>query len=482
MLFRSDWLSYRFPHWKTATGFDATRVVRRVAAVPVFVFCLLVALLSRASGRRWLIERVPPTSPLAMGLFRIALALSWTYAVTAIPEPRPAIRVESLVLIVPFALGLLPRLALLGLAWIWLPGATHDTAMPAKTLLLLAVVPWSDGFSVVRLVRRRLGWPVASGERRIYGLATWIPVAMMGMAYAAAAFAKVDEGGIGWISGGVIRYFFVIDAPNAPSALGRAVASSDVLSVLLAGAAVVTEASVIVGALYPRPMVVLAAGLGALALHTGFWVFQGVWWPAWWAMLPAFLPWSTIARAVQARLPPAARSHTDAAGAMTAGRRAEIPLAVAVVLAVAVLQQPLVSLARIEYRPLFSDFSMYSDSQWTSKQEFAAFMERERRPAYMAVRVSRDGADWASLAAQLREVDPENGVIAAARAVAAGAGVAIPIDRLRAIDVRYQERFGAPLFPLRITTAPWRFDWDIADFSPAEPWRAAGVIDLSAGP
>lgn len=324
-----------------------------------------------------------------------------------------------------------------------------------------------------------------STARRLYGLATWIPVTMMGMAYLAAAFAKFDETGIRWITDGVVRYFFVIDAPNAPSGVGRAVASSDVLSVLLAGGAVLTEAFVIVGALYSRTLVVLAAGAGALALHAGFWVFQGVWWPAWWAMLPAFLPWSAVARAIESRFPD--RTHSPVAPVSATWRferRVDTPVAVAVVLGAAVLQQPIVSLARIEYRPLFSDFSMYSDSQWSSKEEFAAFMEREKQPPYAAVRfVGADGADAMLVAARLRDVDPGHAVTDAARAVAAGIEPdAAQYNLMRAVGARYEERFGVPMLPLRVASARWRFDWSIADFTPADAWRTSGVLDDSPSP
>ena len=568
------WLAARYPNLKTEAAFDAPRIVRWAAVVPLFVFCLLAALLWRESGRAWLVERIPLGSPAAMGMFRIALAISWALAVETIPETRPGIRAESLVLLVPFGLGIAPRLALVGLAWVWLPGATHDTSMPAKTLLLLAMVPWSDGISVTETVRRLFGRSVPPVERRIYGLATWIPVLMMGLAYAAAAFAKLDETGLRWITDGVVRYFFVIDAPNAPTGLGRVVASSDWLSVVLAAGAVLAEASIIAAALYSRPLVVLATGVGALALHAGFWWFQGVWWPAWWAMLPAFLPWSVAARTLRRRLPacvltvdarcaacrrtarvvhafdwfdrvavedtpgtpgstaevagqfvralrvlppmwialplvawpPVDRAvrraaerwfeHHPAGGPSTAvatparvvrrfGNPAAIPAGAAVVLGIAVLQQPLASLARVEYRPVLSDFSMYSDSQWSSKQEFAAFMDREKTPPYAAVRLEgADGAEAAVVAARLRDVDPENAVVGAARAIAVGMTLDdAQRNRVRAIGERYQERFGVPMLPLRVAAAAsWRFDWNVADFIPDGSWRQAGVLDIRADP
>jgi hypothetical protein len=155
-----------------------------------------------------------------------------------------------------------------------------------------------------------------------------------------------------------------------------------------------------------------------------------------------------------------------------------------VALGAAVLQQPIVSLARIEYRPLFSDFSMYSDSQWSSKEEFAAFMEREKGPPYAAVRFTGvDGADAALVAARLRDVDPGHAVTDAARAVAAGIEPdAAQHELMRAVGARYEERFGVPMLPLRVASAPWRFDWSIADFTPADAWRTSGVLDDSPSP
>jgi hypothetical protein len=321
------WLGARFPWTRRALG-DLHDVVRGTAVAPVFVLCLMAALIGLRRGREWLATRVPRMSPAALGVFRIAFAVCLWMAVRATIPENSGLRLASVVLLGLFAIGLASRLAFAGFVLVFTAahGANvgHDLALPLKTLWLLLLVPWGAGFSLDESFRRYVRRRFTTTPSRMNGLAVWIPVLMLGLAYAAAAYAKLDELGIRWITGGAVRYIFIADRANAPVRLGRLIASSDELSVLFSAAAVAAELFVIVAAIGARPWLVAVAGAVALALQSGFYVLQGIWWHAWWALLPAFLPWQRMATACADRLPELVLIVDAAAvhGALARGLRA----------------------------------------------------------------------------------------------------------------------------------------------------------------
>ena len=215
------WLGLTYP------GLRPLRLARPLGLIPLFLFCLLVWLCASRAGRRWLLARVPEASPMSVGMFRIALALT---LVPVVHRTVPSSVVLPYIwsprdlcfgLLVLFGAGCMARLA-----WVvflavftaanWGNVPAHDFNLPLKALWLMAFVPWDDGLSVRALVRRLRGLPLPNRASQRYGLATWIPIFMVGFAYLAAAFAKMDETGLRWITDGAVRYFMVVDAPNAP--------------------------------------------------------------------------------------------------------------------------------------------------------------------------------------------------------------------------------------------------------------------------
>ncbi len=336
-----DRLTLLHPELDDLYGEGLSMLRRRAVFAPVAAWCLLVTLLAMADGRRWLLARIPAVSPLAAGLLRPVLAAAlflvvWSAlepsALRAVEAPREVLNAANagwvralardsawlavywsaaLAALVAFGIGVATRASyvafvacftLLVLAKL-VHQSTHDFGVPLVTLWLLALVPWGSAFSLDETWRRLRGRGTPASPSRQYGLALWVPTLMIGMAYLAAAFAKLDTSGAAWVLGGAVRYHFLEDAAQAPLAWGRLVARSDVLSVLFAAGAIAIEVSVIAAAVRATMRVRLACLAATVALLAGFYVFQGVFWPAWWALLPAFLPWDRFAASLRSRLP-----------------------------------------------------------------------------------------------------------------------------------------------------------------------------------
>ena len=209
-----------------------------------------------------------------------------------------------------FTVGLVPRLTLaVSAALLTLLTAVmvthqsvHDWGLPMIAMWLLVAVPWHEGFGLSWMWRRWRGRPepVATSPR---GLAVWLPPLALGAAFAAAAFAKLDVSGLEWITGGAVRYHFVQDSAGAPVTWGLSIAASDRAAVLLSLGAVVAEVVFLGVIFFRRALVRLLFGLVAAAILAGFYLFQGIWWPAWWVLLLALLPWSPVIDGLVACLP-----------------------------------------------------------------------------------------------------------------------------------------------------------------------------------
>ena len=286
------------------------QIVRPAGLVPVAILTLLLALVVRREGRAWLVARIPRASPASMGVFRIAFAVALIPLVNrTVPASMPVPHIVCLVSLALFGAGALGRLSFIVFTVVfivahWGEVGNHEFALPVRTLLLLTLVPWGDGFSVDEMVRRLRGRATPPTPARRYGLAMWIPIFTLGSAYAAAAFAKLDQGAKEWLFQGAARYFFAVDGRLfAPGTLWQAVAVNDRLTVVLSVGAVLTEAGIITAALWPRPIVRFVAGVGATLLHLGFWYLQGQWWYGWWALLVAFVPWDAAVERCRRYLP-----------------------------------------------------------------------------------------------------------------------------------------------------------------------------------
>ena len=334
------WLAAQFPaardiyRQRLAVLFQPRRLP--LLALVVAVLAASAVSYPRALGA-WLAARIPPVSATALGAFRLAFgaamllallretapdvipyeaqrASSWLARqdlirqLAATPGAGATIRhVASLALAV-FAAGAWPRLALVVAAsaltlFIGIglnQKAMHDWGLPLITLWALTFVPWHDSVGVQTAIARWRGRVIPPVSASVRGLALWLPALTLGVALAAAAFAKLDTSGIAWVTGGAVRFHFVQDAHQAPVEWGLRVARSDVAAVGLSLGAMVTEGLFWMVALTPSLVLRAAFGLAGLAMLAGFYLFQGVFWPAWWALFLAFLPWPLLDRMARA--------------------------------------------------------------------------------------------------------------------------------------------------------------------------------------
>lgn len=278
---------------------------------------------------------VPELSAGAMGLLRIAYGLLLLRAVTAhielpsLPFPRDAhrergalggvelthtlassatahaiIQVGTIVSIVLFTVGALTRIAIVaaavGLALhvvIYLTAlGAHAYGLPLLVLILLVVVPWGHGFSVDETVRRLRGKTArpATHTSRAYGLALWLPGFALGVALAAAAYAKLHVSGTEWITGGAVQYHWVEDGVNAPVDWGLWIAAHKELAVVMSLGAVALEGLFFLNVFFRGERWRLVFGGALLSLLLGLWLFQNIFWFFWWALLAFFIPWQSV--------------------------------------------------------------------------------------------------------------------------------------------------------------------------------------------
>jgi hypothetical protein len=227
----------------------------------------------------------------------------------------------------------------------------HTISALVLTLVCLLGFRWGEAWSLGEWWNRAR---VSHHQRpdKEYGYAVWMPGFVLGVTLAAAAFAKLRESGIAWITNGTIKYHFLADAGQAPLDWGLRIGAHPQFAVALSFMAILVEALVIIGACSRRYRYRMWAGIGALALLAGIYLFQGLFWPAWWILLLSFLPWHLVGT-------PRVAPH-----AMPAVRWA--PLLVGTMI---VVQQVVVSGLRLEAGPLFSAYGMYSTS-YASPEEF----------------------------------------------------------------------------------------------------------------
>ena len=249
---------------------------------------------------------------------------------------------------------------------------------------LIALLPsrWADAYSVDAWLRRTRGRSSATlPPGRHYGYSVWIPVLALGVGLAAAAWAKltVPPHWADWILNGTVKYHFIRDVAKAPVDWGLQLAGYPWLAVFASFGVMFLESSVITAAFVRNQWYRLAVGVAALPLAGGFYLFMGVFWPSWWILLLAFLPWPWLAshRADSATLSPKA-----APGAST-----QWLTAVQLVLIVLVIAQQIVSSAlKVERVPIFSWYDMYSGT-YDSPEVWNA----TRTPTYRLVLSTAEG-------------------------------------------------------------------------------------------
>ncbi len=253
-----------------------------------------------------------------------------------------------------FIVGVLTRwsfaLFVLG-AVVWAFAAVaFDSTHPHSTLLvtLVALLPsrWGDAWSV----DAAWGRTRARVAGRSYGYTVWVPGLVFGVAFAAAAWAKLAASGVAWVLNGTVKYHFIADAANAPLDWGLQLAAHPGLAIVASLFALATEALVLTAAFVRSEAYRLLLGGAALAMLGGFRLFMGVFWPGWWILLLAFLPWQAIADAL-----PRAPSPSP-------GSTAPVTITQLAALAFVIAQQVVVSALAIEHAPMFSYYPMYSDT------------------------------------------------------------------------------------------------------------------------
>jgi hypothetical protein len=236
--------------------------------------------------------------------------------------------------------------------------SAHDLGLPLVTFLGWLTVPWDHG----RLGPRSSGRSERLEPPRAYGFALWWPGLTVGVALLAAAYWKLHVSGLGWITGGAVKYHFIADSGNAHVDWGLRLASNHGLAVMLSAGAIVAEAAFIANIFIRRPWPRLAIGLMSAAFFVALYLFQGIFWPAWHILFLAFLPWGLL-------------NARDADVAVVAGTRApRLQTAQALVVVALLAVQMYASASGREAEPVMSHFPMYAHS-YGSVEDFEASLK-----------------------------------------------------------------------------------------------------------
>jgi hypothetical protein len=225
--------------------------------------------------------------------------------------------------------------------------STHPQSILVLTLVALLPSRWGDGLSIDAWRHAKSGRSIAQPPGPRYGYSVWVPVLAFGVAFAAAAWAKltVPPGWTSWVLNGTVKYHFITDSVNAPVQWGLQLAAHPWLAVLASLAAIAIELLVVTAAFIRNEWYRLAMGLGAVCLIAGFGVFMGVFWPGWWVPLLGFLPWQAMSRPLREPGQPVPRAITFVQLTM---------------IAAVIAQQVVVSAMKLERAPMFSWYDMYS--------------------------------------------------------------------------------------------------------------------------
>ena len=468
---------------------------------------LVVALVAWRASRSprvaaFLARGVPPLSSTGLGLYRFALGAAliavvlkyndlpdtpfprelhrgvdwfadwnWVHTLATRPDVTSWITPISVVLLIAFAVGFCARPAYI--AFLILLTAhvlvvlqhksAHDWGLPLVALWGLAIVPWSKG----------LGADLWRHPRRTqaadYGFAVWFPGLMIGLAFLAAAYAKLDSSGLEWITGGAVKYHFIEDSRQAPTTWGLWVAARPSVAVAMSAAAMLIEASFILHVLFRQAWVRAAFGVAGLALLVGFRVLQGVVWTQWWVLFLCFVPWQAIAARLSRVKAPAAHG-----GISPLGRAAIVVATLMIVI------QVFASAHRFEAEPFVSDYGMYSWT-WPSRDAFDRQMARKyRQYRYHEWTASGPGDD---ISGSLDALPKARDVLADA------------VDRLRdgqaledgqrqaleAIASAYRQAYGRSLDAVAVAVSEQAFDWSAGRFRVTSDNEQVGVLELGAG-
>ena len=469
---------------------------------------VLVALVAWRAARHprvlaFVSRGIPPMSSAALGLYRVALGAAliavvlkyndlpdtpfprelhrghdwfanwdWVHALASRPDLASWTTPIAVALLLAFALGVFARPAYIAflvmltvhVLVVLQHKSAHDWGLPLVTLWGLAVVRWSDAPRIDRLRGSE------AARARDHGFAAWFPGLMIGLAFFAAAYAKLDSSGLDWVAGGAVKYHFIEDSRQAPTAWGLWVAAHHPAAVAMSAAAVLIEGCFILHVLFRSAWIRAAFGLAGLALLVGFRLLQGVVWTQWWVLFLCFVPWQAIVdRLGKETSPAAARIATSPLGG-----------AAALVTTLMVVVQVFASAHRLEAEPFVSDYGMYSWT-WPSRDAFDRQMARKyRRYRYREWTGGRAGDDISGSLSALPKADD---VLADA------------VDRLRggeplgdeqqhalsAIAAAYRAMYGRDLDAIAVAVSEQVFDWSSGRFRVTSEDERVGVLDLSAG-
>ena len=384
--------------------------------------------------------------------------LEWVQALAASGTGTFALQSIGCAAAALFALGIRARPSYFVLVTVLLLHATillvrrgvHDWDVAIVTLLALVIVPWGSAPPLWSLGARLRSTSGETSVSRLYGFAVWLPGLTLGLAYAAAAYAKLSRSGFEWISSGAVRYHFVEDGRNTPFVFGLWVATHPTVAMTLSLLAILVEATLIAVVFVASWRARMMFGLAALALMGAFYVFQGVlWWP-WLILLSAFLPWN----------------GRHGVGVVNAGR--DLTWTHAAVVAVVVTAQVLASYQRLEIEPLVSNYPMYSHT-YESPEQFDRDTAR--------VRFESEGVD-------ITERVETAGGADVLRRIAMDAGEQRPVERSREaladFGRRFTERYGAAPSQVDVVVLRNPFDWQRGRYLPPALERL-GTVHLATG-
>ena len=421
-------------------GESSTTAARYAGGRTASIGEALAALVSPA--RRWLQRGIPAIDARTAALFRVVFGLAvlvffYTHAIDAArlassadaPSQGPlhASVLQWLRAHPALVLWLWPWMLVTGIAFtagvfttfsfalfvaaafVWaFVAVAFDSTHPHSTLLLtlLALLPsrWGDALSIDASLNRTRACP--PGTR--YGYTVWVPGLIVGIAFAAAAWAKLTQAGgwTTWVMNGSVKYHFITDSMNAPLDWGVRLAAHPQLAILASLGAIVIETFVITAAFSRNEGFRLAAGAAALSLVAGFFLFMGVFWPGWWIPLLGFLPWRRISAWMERARASSFESDTPGGSDRT------ITYAQATLIIFLLGQQLVVSALGIERAPVFTNYPMYSYT-FSGPAEFNAWLP----PVYRIVMITDEGR------AELR-CRPNSDLAEQMDAAVAGSGVA----------------------------------------------------------
>ena len=326
----------------------------------------------------------------------------------------------------------------------------------------LVLVPWNANLTIAppRLERG------TSAES--FGYAVWWPGAVLGLGLLAAAYAKLDTSGLQWVLGGAAKYHFVEDFQRAPTTWGLWIATHPAWAVAASCVAVAIEGLVVIHLFFREWFARAIAGMAVLALLGGLYLLQGHFWPLWWVMLLAFVPWDSLGRVV-----------LRTADARALAVQQAIPKYSIVCVTAIVCVQLFASARRVEVEPFVSDYGMYSWT-WPSTDVFDRQITRKYRVYHFVVAGDSGNVDITS---RLQSLPKAIDTLADAvdRSHEGGDLGSSDRDALRTVGVMYQSAFSAPISKLTVLRDEQAFDWQRGRFYQSANRQPTGTIDLSSG-